>query len=98
MPLVASTGPALVRCCQHRPSTCPAPTHNGMFRGGVTQLYNQKHEHRQQISIKYVHMASQMAYMTNIGLGTINFDHTIDLQTLHCVYCPGCCLFYMIKT
>ena len=31
MPLVASTGPVLVRCCQHRPSTGPVLAHNGMF-------------------------------------------------------------------
>ena len=33
MPLVASTGPVLVRCWQHRPSTGPVLAHNGMFMG-----------------------------------------------------------------
>ena len=33
MPLVASTGPVLVRCCQHRPSTGPVLAHNGMLMG-----------------------------------------------------------------
>ena len=33
MPLVASTGPVLVRCCQHRPSTGPVLAHNCMFIG-----------------------------------------------------------------
>ena len=33
MPLVASTGPVLVRCCQHRSSTGPVLAHNGMFMG-----------------------------------------------------------------
>ena len=33
MLLVASTGPVLVRCCQHRPSTGPVLAHNGMFMG-----------------------------------------------------------------
>ena len=33
MPLVASTGPVLVRCCQHRPSTGPVLAHTGMFTG-----------------------------------------------------------------
>ena len=33
MLLVASTGPVLVRCWQHRPSTGPVLAHNGMFMG-----------------------------------------------------------------
>ena len=33
MPLVASTGPVLVRCWQHRPSTGPVLAHSGMFMG-----------------------------------------------------------------
>ena len=33
MPLVASTGPVLVRCWQHRPSTGPILAHNGMSMG-----------------------------------------------------------------
>jgi len=38
MPLRASTGPVLVRCCQHRPSTGPVPARNGMFTGLVMLL------------------------------------------------------------
>ena len=33
MPLVASTGPVLVRLWQHRPGTGPVLAHNGMFMG-----------------------------------------------------------------
>ena len=33
MPLCASTGPVLVRCCRHRPSTGPVLATNGMFTG-----------------------------------------------------------------
>ena len=33
MPLVASTGPILDRCCQHRPSTGPVLAYTGMFMG-----------------------------------------------------------------
>ena len=33
MPLRAGTGPVLVRCCQHWPSTGPVLVHNGMFMG-----------------------------------------------------------------
>ena len=33
MPVCASTGPALGRCCQHRTSTGPAPAHKGKFTG-----------------------------------------------------------------
>ena len=33
MPLVASTGPVLVRCWQRRTSTGPVLAHNGMFMG-----------------------------------------------------------------
>ena len=33
MPLIASTGPVLVRCWQHLPSTGPVLAHNGMFMG-----------------------------------------------------------------
>ena len=32
MPLGASTGPVLGRCCQHWPSTGPVLVHNGMFQ------------------------------------------------------------------
>ena len=35
MPLVASTGPVLGQCWQHRPSTLPVLAHNGMFMGYV---------------------------------------------------------------
>ena len=33
MPLTASTGPVLVRCCQHGTSTSPVLAVNGMFTG-----------------------------------------------------------------
>ena len=33
MPVCASTGPVLVLCYQHWPSTGPVLAHNGMFRG-----------------------------------------------------------------
>ena len=33
MPLYASTGPVLGRCCQHRTSTGPVQATNGMFTG-----------------------------------------------------------------
>ena len=32
MPLCASTGPVLLRCCQHRTSTGPVLATNGMFK------------------------------------------------------------------
>ena len=35
MPLCASTGPVLVQCCQHRPSTGPVLAHNGVFMEDV---------------------------------------------------------------
>jgi len=35
MPLVASTGPVLARCWQHRPSTGPVLARNGMFTGFI---------------------------------------------------------------
>jgi len=33
IPLCASTGPVLVRCCQHLTSTGPVLAHNSMFMG-----------------------------------------------------------------
>jgi len=33
LPLVASTGPVLVRCWQHRPSIGPVLAHTSMFTG-----------------------------------------------------------------
>ena len=35
MPVCASTGPVLGRCCQHRTSTVPVLAHYGMFMGYV---------------------------------------------------------------
>ena len=35
MPLCASTGPVLGRCCQHRPSTGPVLATNGMYTGNI---------------------------------------------------------------
>ena len=39
MPLVASTGPVLVLCWQHLPSTSPVLAHNGMFMGLARNTY-----------------------------------------------------------
>ena len=35
MPLCASTGPVLGRCCQHQTSTGPVLATNGMFTGFI---------------------------------------------------------------
>jgi len=40
MPIVASTGPVLVRCWQHRPSIGPVLAHNGMFMGMLKEPNN----------------------------------------------------------
>ena len=42
MPLCKSTGPVLVRCCQHRYSTGPVLTTNGMFTGLVDMILPSK--------------------------------------------------------
>ena len=42
MPLVASTGPLLVRCWQHRTSTGPVLATNGMFMGLFTLIQTTK--------------------------------------------------------
>ena len=39
MPLSASIGPALDRCCQHRPSTGPALADNGMSTGLLAGMF-----------------------------------------------------------
>jgi len=52
MPLVASTGPVLVRCCQHRPSTGPVLAHTGMFT------------HMASVSIQSLHLISRWLHLT----------------------------------
>ena len=37
MPVLASTGPVLDRCCQHRTSTGPVLARTGMFTGNVAK-------------------------------------------------------------
>ena len=57
MPLVASTGPVLVRCWQHRPSTGPVLAHNGMFMGseyGVVTGYSNKDHPRDTQDTVYI--------------------------------------------
>ena len=39
MPVCASTGPVLVRCWQHRPSTGPVLACHGMFTGNQSLVY-----------------------------------------------------------
>ena len=39
MPLCASTGPVLVRCCQHPTSTGPVLATNGMFTGTYLRMW-----------------------------------------------------------
>ena len=72
MPLVASTGPALVRCWQHRPSTGPVLAHNGMFMGseyGVVTGYSNKDHPRDTQDTVYI--MSVCVYRYDIQYGDL---------------------------